>query len=197
MENKKNFNWLEKLVRKSFGQEYKLEVFYQGDDVFADEAQIFLKVPFSKIYTKVQFSSFLQLRQQIEEFGKEQTWKAVKEYLEDKALVLNLDPLLLPAVKLCIEKNDCSTTLVQREFGIGYPRAARIVDQMIELGFASGECPRKMLVSSEEFAKKFSDVSWPELSQQKKGAALRHTTFDARRDEKSAQNQNFIEICKI
>ena len=56
MENKQIFNWLEKLVRKSFGQEYKLEVFYQGDDVFADEAQIFLKVLFGKIYTKVQFS---------------------------------------------------------------------------------------------------------------------------------------------
>ena len=38
---------------------------------------------------------------------------------------------------------------------ISYPRAARIVDQMEEVGFIEGESPRKLVITKEEFDKRF------------------------------------------
>lgn len=47
----------------------------------------------------------------------------------------NIDELLPMAVKICIEENngEVSINKIQRRLGIGYPRAARIVDQMEEM----------------------------------------------------------------
>lgn len=47
------------------------------------------------------------------------------------------DELLPEVLQYCIEKNrKLDISKIQREFLIGYPRAARIVDQMVEMGVA-------------------------------------------------------------
>ena len=54
------------------------------------------------------------------------------------------------------EKGWASTTMLQKNFGVGYPRASKIVDQMADIGLISqsdGINPRSILVGKEDFAK--------------------------------------------
>jgi S-DNA-T family DNA segregation ATPase FtsK/SpoIIIE len=58
------------------------------------------------------------------------------------------DDLLEEAVKLVIDSNRASTSLLQRRLGIGYPRASRLMDQLEEegvIGPADGSRPREVL----------------------------------------------------
>ncbi len=64
------------------------------------------------------------------------------------------DPVLKDALRFFIQANQASITLVQRRFGVGYARAARIIDQMEQNGFispADGSKPRQVLISLEEY----------------------------------------------
>jgi S-DNA-T family DNA segregation ATPase FtsK/SpoIIIE len=57
------------------------------------------------------------------------------------------DELLEEAVKLVIDSNRASTSLLQRRLGIGYPRASRLMDQLEEegvIGPADGSKPREV-----------------------------------------------------
>lgn len=72
-----------------------------------------------------------------------------------------VDPLLPQALKICIDNGVASTTMVQRKLSIGYPRAARIVDQMEERGYissAEGSKQRSVYISIEEFYAIFGDI---------------------------------------
>lgn len=63
------------------------------------------------------------------------------------------DELLTEALKIVVECNQASTSLVQRKLRIGYNRAARIIEQMEEKGYISqrdGSKPRNILISKEE-----------------------------------------------
>ncbi|MBR5459520.1 MAG: DNA translocase FtsK, partial [Clostridia bacterium] len=54
------------------------------------------------------------------------------------------------AVKLAIEAQKISTSLMQRMLGVGYGRAAKIIDRMEDLGYVSppdGNKPRKVLIT--------------------------------------------------
>ena len=44
------------------------------------------------------------------------------------------DPMLEDAIKLVVEAGEASASLIQRRLGVGYPRAARLMDLMEELG---------------------------------------------------------------
>lgn len=62
------------------------------------------------------------------------------------------DDLLEEAVKLVIESDRASTSLLQRRLGIGYPRASRLMDQLEEegvIGPADGSKPRQVLWQEE------------------------------------------------
>ncbi|GER72264.1 DNA translocase SftA [Weizmannia acidilactici] len=64
------------------------------------------------------------------------------------------DELFLDACEFVIEQGSASTSLLQRNFRIGYNRAARLVDMMEEQGIiseAKGSRPRDVLVSKSEF----------------------------------------------
>ena len=66
----------------------------------------------------------------------------------------SFDPVLKDALRFFIQANQASITLVQRRFGVGYARAARIIDQMEQNGFispADGSKPRQVLISLEEY----------------------------------------------
>lgn len=72
-----------------------------------------------------------------------------------------VDPLLPQALKICIDNGVASTTMVQRKLSIGYPRAARIIDQMEERGYiasAEGSKQRSVYISIEEFYTIFGDI---------------------------------------
>ena len=64
------------------------------------------------------------------------------------------DPKQNEAVELAIECGKISTSLLQRRIGVGYSRAAKIIDRMEELGYVSaaeGNKPRKILITMEEY----------------------------------------------
>jgi S-DNA-T family DNA segregation ATPase FtsK/SpoIIIE len=64
----------------------------------------------------------------------------------------NLDGLLDEAVKIVTEAAQASTSLLQRRLRIGYNRAARIIEQMEQLGIISakdGSKPRQVLIDKE------------------------------------------------
>ena len=72
-----------------------------------------------------------------------------------------VDPLLPNALKICIDNGVASTTMVQRKLAIGYPRAARIVDQMEERGYissAEGSKQRSVYITIDEFYSIFGDI---------------------------------------
>ncbi len=44
------------------------------------------------------------------------------------------DPMLEQAIALVVAEGEASASLIQRRLGLGYPRAARIMDLLQELG---------------------------------------------------------------
>ncbi len=61
------------------------------------------------------------------------------------------DAMLDEAIDLVLKTGRASTTLLQRRLGIGYPRAARLMDQLEEEGIvgpAAGSQPREVLIES-------------------------------------------------
>ena len=61
------------------------------------------------------------------------------------------------AVKLAVEEGKISTSLMQRRLGVGYGRAAKIIDTMEELGYVSkpdGNKPRRVILTMDEFLRR-------------------------------------------
>jgi uncharacterized protein (UPF0335 family) len=65
------------------------------------------------------------------------------------------DPLYIKAAALVIREGKCSTSYVQRELGIGYNRAARMVDTMEERGIVSpaSQVGKREVVAPEDLRK--------------------------------------------
>ena len=64
------------------------------------------------------------------------------------------DELFMDALETVVTAEQCSVSMLQRRFRIGYNRAARLVDMMEERGMvgpADGARPRKVLMTKEEF----------------------------------------------
>ena len=70
---------------------------------------------------------------------------------DDQSFEEETDELYDEAVKLVVEMQSASISMLQRRFRIGYSRAARIVDQMEARGVVGppdGSRPRQVLISS-------------------------------------------------
>ena len=70
------------------------------------------------------------------------------------------DPLMPQALKCVIENGQASISMLQRRLVIGYPRAARIIDQMQDHNFISpqdGSKPRTVLITMEQYQEMFGD----------------------------------------
>ena len=66
----------------------------------------------------------------------------------------NGDDLFMDALETVVNAEQCSVSMLQRRFRIGYNRAARLVDMMEERGMigpADGSRPRKVLMTKDEF----------------------------------------------
>ena len=69
----------------------------------------------------------------------------------------NYDELLPQAVEVIFETKQASVSMLQRRLKLGYSRAARIVDQMEEIGVVGpfeGSKPRQILMTKEEWDQK-------------------------------------------
>lgn len=67
------------------------------------------------------------------------------------------DPLFNEAVEAVLENGTASTSYLQRRLKLGYGRAARVMDEMENLGIIGppdGSKPRKVLISKEEWLEK-------------------------------------------
>ena len=66
------------------------------------------------------------------------------------------DPMLNDAVKCIIEAGQASTSLLQRKLRLGYARAARIIDQMEDMGivgpYEGASKSRKVMLTSQQWA---------------------------------------------
>ena len=63
------------------------------------------------------------------------------------------DPMLEEAIDIVLDAGRASTTHLQRRLGIGYPRAARLMDQLEEegiIGPAEGSHPREVLITRQD-----------------------------------------------
>ena len=70
------------------------------------------------------------------------------------------DPKLNEAIELAIECGKIATSLLQRRIGVGYGRAAKIIDRMEQLGVVSaadGNKPRQVLITMEEYLARFNN----------------------------------------
>jgi len=77
------------------------------------------------------------------------------DILKSKAVKLQIesDELLQDAITLVCKSKKVSASLIQRRLGIGYARAARILDQLESIGAVSsadGSNPREVLISTPE-----------------------------------------------
>lgn len=73
--------------------------------------------------------------------------KKVKKSVSDE------DPLLYDAIDIILTQEQASISFLQRKLKVGYARAARIVDQVEEMGIIGpheGSKPRKLLMTKEE-----------------------------------------------
>jgi S-DNA-T family DNA segregation ATPase FtsK/SpoIIIE len=50
-----------------------------------------------------------------------------------REILSETDPMLEEAIELVIQEGEASASLIQRKMGLGYPRAARLIDLMYEL----------------------------------------------------------------
>jgi len=63
------------------------------------------------------------------------------------------DPLYVEAKRMVITSKKASTSMLQRRLGVGYARAARLIDILEERGVvgpAEGAKPRDVLMSEED-----------------------------------------------
>ena len=70
------------------------------------------------------------------------------------------DSKFLDAVKLAVEEGKISTSLMQRRLGVGYGRAAKIIDTMEQMGYVSkpdGNKPRRVLLTAEEYTRRLGE----------------------------------------
>ena len=75
-----------------------------------------------------------------------------KSSKEDEGLSGSYDEMLPKAVEAVMEMKSCSVSMLQRRVKLGYSRAARIVDQMEELGIVGpyeGAKPRQVVIDRE------------------------------------------------
>ena len=80
----------------------------------------------------------------------------------------DLDELVQKAVEVVVQYDRASASLLQRRLGIGYARAARVMDQLVAAGVVgphSGAKPADVLVKSyDEFVAHGGVASMPYLS---------------------------------
>ncbi len=90
----------------------------------------------------------------VEKAAEEKSDKAHAESVDEPDADGDFDEMLPQAVEVIFETKQASVSMLQRRLKLGYSRAARIVDQMEELGVVGpfeGSKPRKILLTREQW----------------------------------------------
>lgn len=90
----------------------------------------------------------------------DQIIETIHNEIEVDNIVDDADELLPDAINLVVEEGQASISLLQRKLRIGYARAARIVDEMEEMGIVGGHegsKPRKVLITVQELDSLFKE----------------------------------------
>lgn len=77
---------------------------------------------------------------------------------KEEESINGVDPLYVHVLKIVIQANSASISMIQRKCGIGYNKAGRIIQWMEENGYISefdGTKSRKVFMTMEEFEEKF------------------------------------------
>jgi S-DNA-T family DNA segregation ATPase FtsK/SpoIIIE len=80
--------------------------------------------------------------------------------IDDQGPKNGFDPLMKDALQIVIENTQASISMLQRKLLIGFPRAARIIDQMEEAGYISGSDgskPRSVFITEEELKQIYNE----------------------------------------
>jgi S-DNA-T family DNA segregation ATPase FtsK/SpoIIIE len=76
------------------------------------------------------------------------------EMLEQEAILANRDELVDKAIELVTHTQRASTSMLQRQLRVGYPRASRLMDELEELGVVGppqgGGREREVLIDPDE-----------------------------------------------
>lgn len=99
-------------------------------------------------YDKRAIDEIREHEAECEEFGKK---KGAFGGAEDDGEV---DPKFMECVHVAVESGKISTSLLQRRMGLGYGRAAKIIDRMTDMGIVSapdGQKPRNVLISMSDY----------------------------------------------
>ncbi len=73
----------------------------------------------------------------------------------------HLDPLLLTAANLAFEAGSISTSLIQRKLGVGYGRAAKLLDILEDMGLigeCTGKTSRDVLMTEAEWKRRLKSL---------------------------------------
>lgn len=80
--------------------------------------------------------------------------------VEGPAAHQQFDPLLKDAARIAITSGNISVSKLQRHFGIGFPRAGKIIDQMEQAKFIGPQDSKKMrpiYITQQEFEERFGE----------------------------------------
>lgn len=109
----------------------------------------YIKDSFGEVeYDKRAIDEIREHEAECEEFGKK---KGAFGGAEDDGEV---DPKFMECVHVAVESGKISTSLLQRRMGLGYGRAAKIIDRMTDMGIVSapdGQKPRNVLISMSDY----------------------------------------------
>ena len=122
----------------------------QGSYVSDEEREEVVR--FIKQNSEAQYSD--DIIAQIEKSAAESDKKSGPAPEADKPAKSDYDELLPQAVDVILETKQASVSMLQRRLKLGYSRAARMVDQMEEMGIVGpfeGSKPRKILITKQQW----------------------------------------------
>lgn len=104
-----------------------------------------------------------KLLQNLDKIGVEETKNSteIPETEQDKHVKPAIDSYFIEAGRLIIDKERASVGMLQRQFKIGFNRAAHILDQLYEygvIGEEEGTKPRKVLMNVEQFEQLVEEI---------------------------------------
>lgn len=109
-------------------------------------------ISFVKEGAQVEYSE--DILAQIEKAAEEKSAASDGDRTENEGFGADYDELLPQAVDVIFETKQASVSMLQRRLKLGYARAARIVDQMEELGVVGpfeGSKPRQLLITKQQW----------------------------------------------
>jgi len=113
-------------------------------------------------------------KEQIEQGSSEPMYNGPWERgLTRRQFLAETDPMLEEAIELVVDTQEASASMIQRKLGLGYPRAARIMDMLEELGVVGetvggGRARKVMIPRGQDPFKRIIDLHMRKKEQEKK-----------------------------